>query len=238
MSLLDFTRGYGSNNAPNSLDDQLAFVKQYDPNASIQSRDTEQGGGDNGSHTVTNQVLNYDTTKLPKMKEGYIQNLTMDPGYVSSGGEAPRKNADNSHAIWDKDYGYIVPTGDVGDIDEKANNAQQSKEGGWMSKIGNMIVPDDKPWMAIPTAIGLGIGGSALSGMDKAITNFGLNAASTGGKSLSDPMSYLSAGLGMAAPNLPPDVLKTLGYIKTAAGWIKNPIGSAANLAVNKLIGS
>ncbi len=242
MNLVDFMRtgGLGSTTTGNSINDELDFIKKYDPNAKLNTRQINQGGGDQGDKFVDQQYVDYDQSKLPKMKDGYVANYNLSPdtpysSRVTHGG-TPMMNQRLDRVEQDPNYGYIMPKEDMGTIDEKANNAQQNKEGGLFSQLGNAIVPSDKPWMAIPTAIGAGITGSALSGMDKAIGNFGLNAISSGGKSLTDPLSYVSAGLGVAAPNLPPDVLKTLGYIKTAYGWIKNPIGSAANLAVNTLI--
>lgn len=228
MDLLDVIKNGGLASKDNSMDEQLAVIKKYDPNATIETR----GGGDGDGSAF--QQIQYDQSKLPKMKEGYTENFFLDKNgndTSSHVGFTPRTGATNKNKIYDPNYGWIVPTSDVGSIDEKANNAQQNKEGGLFSTIGNALVPSDKPWMVIPEVIGAGLASSGLSGFEKAAANFGLNAATTGGKSLTDPMAYLGAGVGALGNMLPPELMQTLGYVKSAYGWIKNPIGSAANMA-------
>ncbi len=227
MNLADFMRSDGLGSTDHSIQDELKFIQKYDPSASIQRMNANDPSG--GFDKVQ-----YDGTKLPQVKEGYTPDYTI--GQPTTKGWTPRIGHTTEHAIKDDNYGWLIPNSDLGSIDEKANTAQQSADTGFIGKLTAGF--DQKPWAVLPAAVGMGLGGAGLSAMQQAGANLGLGAITSGGKNLTDPMSYLGAAMGAVAPSLPPDLLKTLGYVKTAYGWVKNPIGSAANLAVNKLIGS
>lgn len=222
MNLRDFLRSGGLESTDRSNDEQLAFIRQYDPNAQW----TTMGSGDDQRF----QKLQYDSTKLPTQKAGYTPNLKLDDNgnpLKGSGTFTPRTGATNANKIWDANYGWMVPDKDVGEIDEKTNNAQQNKEGGLFSTIGNALVPSDKPWMTIPTVIGAGLGSAGLSALEKGGLQLGMGAITSGGKNLTNPLSYLGLGMNM----LPPEVQKILNLAKFGYGAYTNPVGTATGLA-------
>lgn len=226
-TLQDFMKGGGMDATDHPLAQQLDFIKKYDPNASI----VTQGGGDGGGSSF--DKIQYDQSKLPAMKAGYTPNYFLDKDGNDTAdhtGFTPRKGATNQNKIYDPNYGWMVPDSDVGQIDEKANNAQQNKEGGLFSTIGNALVPSDKPWMTIPTVIGAGLGSAGLSGLEKAGVQLGMGAVTSGGKNLTDPMTYLGLATGMGVGQLPPEVQRILNLAKMGYGAVKDPVGTAVGL--------
>lgn len=219
--------GMGATGAGGSLADELATAKKYDPNASIVTH-----GGDDGTQSW--QQVQYDPSKLPQPKVGQQYDLQSDishgllgSGYSPSGATGQVRTSTAGEQL-DPNAGYTADSSDWRNVTDKENNAAQDSSQDFLGKTMGSLVPSDHPWAVIPEAIGAGIAGSgALNGLAKGAANLGIGAAESGGKSLTDPFSYL----GLAGGMLPPEVAKYIGYAGNAANAIKNPVGTATNLA-------
>ncbi len=152
MNLVDFLRqgGTESRDPAMNLVQQLAFVKKYDPNASL-SMDTR---GDNGPV----EQLNYDQRLLPKYADGTTY------GQVDSSGHqlytpivGPSKlmqsgvsSFSNPNDIWsDPNYGMVTHSGNI-NINEKRNRAQQTT---LLDTLGPLLVGGIAGFAGMPSIL-------------------------------------------------------------------------------------
>jgi hypothetical protein len=195
-----------------------------------------------GEGSITIPRLVYDRSKLPQLPSGMTYDFERDAaaGYGGVAGRAPgAANASgyvrtsNAGTTFDKDFGWLAPTSNWRDVTDRENNAAQNASGGLFSAIGNALVPSDKPWMALLTAIMAGaapavssaLGGGAAGSLGSTALKAGVSAA-TGGNPFSNPLSMLA--------NLAPGVAGEFGVPSDVIRGISTGItGAQFGLAAN-----
>jgi hypothetical protein len=155
LNLVSFLQGGGFADKSHTDQDMLDFAKKYDPNATL----VDNGNGVNR--------VQYDASKLPQAPKGYTQNFNLDqniPGVSkSTAAETIRSGATNKNAVYDKNYGWMVPDSDVGEVNAAANHAADS--GAWWNTVGDAISPTSPAKLAMmAVGAGLGPGLNALGG--------------------------------------------------------------------------
>lgn len=223
---------------------QLAMLKQYDPNASLvntgQQGDAGTGMGKqnaDGTWDDSLYTLNYDKSKLPQLSSGAAALQGQNPGVSGTlvnfnpndptftnqtafGGHQMLK--DPSQVVNDPTYGWLTPSSNY------STNYTGTKNDMYNDMIGHAIAMTALGVMGggLAAAAGGGMGGALASGA----LNQGWNMAQGGSF---NPMSLATSALGGAdIPGLD-SIMPYLKLAQGAYGASKGNIGAGVNTIGN-----